>query len=237
MIIAMLLAHLVGDYVLQWDGLANWKSREYQGVLVHGGLVTLVTLVFALALDTHWWTWAVLIGGLHTIIDGGWLWFNRRFTPRSGLFPLFRLFVDQLLHLSVIVWALLASGVLVPGNALGEIAVTLRAHRWLVIVLGYVFVTMPAWILLEFTLYALVNGSPPDFACANRNKYVGSLERGLITTFVLLGQFALVPLVMLPRLVFDSPHVIGNHRATLYIAEWLGSLAVAVLIGLGLRQL
>jgi hypothetical protein len=28
MVIGMFLAHLVGDYILQWDGLARWKSRE-----------------------------------------------------------------------------------------------------------------------------------------------------------------------------------------------------------------
>jgi hypothetical protein len=27
MVATMFLAHLVGDYVLQWDGLAQWKSR------------------------------------------------------------------------------------------------------------------------------------------------------------------------------------------------------------------
>jgi hypothetical protein len=56
-------------------------------------------------------------------------------------------------------------------------------------------------------------------------------------TFVLLGQFALVPLVALPRLVLDSPTVIGQPRAALYLAEWLGSLAVAVAIGLMLKNL
>jgi hypothetical protein len=103
--------------------------------------------------------------------------------------------------------------------------------------LGYVFITLPAWILIEFTFYALINGSAPDFTQAAKNKYPGSLERGLMLTFVLLGQFALVPLVALPRLVFDSPTVIGQPRAALYLAEWLGSLAVAVAIGLMLKNL
>ena len=38
MVIAMFLAHLVGDYVLQWDELAAWKAREMKGVIVHSDL-------------------------------------------------------------------------------------------------------------------------------------------------------------------------------------------------------
>ena len=47
MIISMFLAHLVGDYILQWDELALWKSREYKGVFVHGLIVSIITFLFA----------------------------------------------------------------------------------------------------------------------------------------------------------------------------------------------
>ena len=235
MIIAMLLAHLVGDYILQWDTLAYRKSREIKGVLLHGGIVTAVTVLFALPFDAAWWPWALGIGVLHTAIDAGWLWVNRRWQIRSGRYPIVRLIIDQLLHLSVIAIALIASGLIT--RPLHDLLATALTHRWLSIALGYAFITLPAWILIEFTFYALINGSAPDFAQAAKNKYPGSLERGLMMTFVLLGQFALVPLVALPRLVLDSPTVIGQPRAALYLAEWLGSLAVAVAIGLMLKNL
>ncbi len=238
MIIAMLLAHLVGDYILQWDALAYRKSREIRGVLLHGGIVTAVTVLFALPFDAAWWPWALGIGVIHTAIDGGWLWVNRRWqaAQRSGRYPIVRLMIDQALHLSVIAFALIVSGV-IGTNPIADLIATAITHRWLSVALGYAFITFPAWILIEFTFYALLNGSAPDFAQAAKNKVPGSLERGLMMTFVLLGQFALVPLVALPRLVFDSPTVIGQPRAALYLAEWLGSLAVAVAIGLMLKNL
>ena len=92
MIIAMLLAHLVGDYILQWDALAYRKSREIRGVLLHGGIVTAVTVLFALPFDAAWWPWALGIGVIHTAIDGGWLWVNRRWqaAQRSGRYPIVR---------------------------------------------------------------------------------------------------------------------------------------------------
>jgi hypothetical protein len=236
MIIAMLLAHLVGDYILQGDALARRKSREIKGVLLHGGIVTATAVLFALPFDAAWWSWASGIGLAHTAIDAGWLWVNRRRQIRSGHYPIVRLMIDQALHLGVIAIALIASGAITT-NPIHDLAATMIAHRWLSVALGYVFITLPAWILIEFTLYALINGSAPDFTQAAKNKYPGSLERGLMLTFVLLGQFALAPLVALPRLVFDSPTVIGQPHAALYLAEWLGSLAVAIAIGLALKCL
>jgi hypothetical protein len=240
MIIAMLLAHLVGDYIFQWDSLAQLKSRKLKGVLLHGGIVTAVTVLFALPFDAAWWPWALGIGVAHTLIDASWLWVGRRWhaARQSGRYPIMRLMIDQLLHLSVIAAALIASGIVAaPDGLISDLTATFITHRWLSIALGYVFITLPAWILIEFTLYALLNGSAPDFTQAATNKYPGSLERSLMLTFILLGQFALVPLVALPRLIFDSPTVIGQPRAALYLAEWLGSLALAVAMGLALKNL
>lgn len=52
MVIAMYLAHLVGDFILQWDNLAQWKSRELKGVLVHGLIIFLTTWFFSLFLTS-----------------------------------------------------------------------------------------------------------------------------------------------------------------------------------------
>ncbi len=111
----------------------------------------------------------------------------------------------------------------------------MQTHRAWAIALGYVLISLPAWIFIEFVLYGLINGSAPDFNRVKHFKYVGSLERGLIATFVATGQFMLVPVVALPRLVLESPQYFGDSHTTLYLAEWLGSLALAVLdrVGVG----
>jgi Protein of unknown function (DUF3307) len=237
MIIAMLLAHLTGDYVLQWESLARWKSVSIKGAVCHGSIVLAVTLLFAVLIDPMWWLWALLIGLAHIVIDASWVVFNRRFTPRSGMYGLARLLIDQTLHFAVIVFALCASGYAAPTTLFSTAVSEVQAHRAWAIALGYVLISMPAWIFIEFIFYGLINGSAPDFSRVSKYKYVGSLERGLIATFVATGQFTLVPVVALPRLVLESPQYFGNNRTTLYIAEWLGSLAVAVLIGLALGRM
>jgi hypothetical protein len=48
MVIAILLSHLFGDYILQWDSLSRWKSQALGGVLVHGAIVIAITWLFSL---------------------------------------------------------------------------------------------------------------------------------------------------------------------------------------------
>ncbi len=237
MIIALLLAHMVGDYVLQPDALARWKARSITGAALHGSIVLVVTLLSAVLVDSTWWPWALFIGLTHIAIDAGWVPLNRRFSARNDLYGLVRLLSDQMLHLTVIAFALCASGYLVPSSMIKTIVNEVETHRLWVVALGYVFISLPAWIFIEFIFYGLINGSAPDFGRVVKYKYVGSLERGLIATFVATGQFVLVPVVALPRLVLEGPQYSGDNRTTLYLAEWLGSLALAVLIVLILGRL
>lgn len=238
MVSAMLLAHLMGDYVLQWDRLAYWKSRELKGVLAHGVIVLAVTLLSALLVDAAFWPWALLIGVAHIAIDAAPLWLLPRLgLKRDGLFELNRFLIDQTLHLSVILLALMGGGYLSPAAPLGDVIAHLRADPFMAHLLGYVFVAMPGWILVEFLVYGLINHSAPDFPTVTTYKYVGTLERWLIATFVLLGQFGLAPLVMLPRLALEGPQVYGTPRLMVYVTELLASLALALAVGLALRQL
>ena len=203
MVLAIYLSHLVADYVLQWDGLALWKSREYKGVLVHGSIVLLVTWLLSLPFDAGWWPWALFIGLTHTAVDA------IRLRLGNALSALALFLLDQTVHLSLITFALASSGYLAAPSLLADLASVLDDNRVWVYALGFVFVTMPAWVLVEFVAYALANGSAPDFGQA-ANKYVSSLERGLMTVFVMLGQFALVPLVGLPRLVIEWRQVASS---------------------------
>ena len=90
MIIAMFLAHLVGDYVLQWDALAQWKSRELRGVIVHSVVLFAVTALFAFVIEPGWWAGVLLIGLSHFAVDAA------QFLFRPTLPPLLRFFMGRL---------------------------------------------------------------------------------------------------------------------------------------------
>ena len=237
MIIALFLSHLVGDFILQWNGLAAWKSTSQKGVLVHCLLVFLTTWFFARLFDPGWWPWVFFIGSSHMVIDGGQLWLRQRFRwPHQGSFALARFALDQILHVGVIVFALSASGYLSPLDPGRDLLLALRQHPWLAYGLGYAFILMPAWVTVKFFVYGLVQDVVPDFRSGS-DKYVGIMERVLITTFVVLGQYILVPLVTLPRLLLGGRELAREDGKNLYLAELLASVLLAVAVGLVLRQL
>ena len=229
MIMAMVLAHLVGDYVLQWDSLAAWKARELKGVVVHCVVVTVVTWLFVLPFDADWWQGVALISGGHFVIDA----FQQQ--VKLPIPALFRFVLDQVAHFAVIFGALIWGGYLAFVPMTVELVQHIQDERLLVYLLGYAFVTMPAWVVVKFVAYGLVRGTAPEFPGVT-NKYVEILERLLITTFVSLGQFIIIPLVAVPRLVFEWPRVMGSERTAVYVVELLASIALAVAIGLALSQ-
>lgn len=247
MILALLLAHLVGDYILQWDSLSRWKSEKVSGVLVHGVIVTAITLLFTIPFDPSWWPWAIFVGISHTLIDGLELPFRRYLVARGpGKSALGLFLVDQALHLAIIGFALVASGYLSGPVIVDGLVRTSNDHRLLTFVVAYAFLTMPAWIIIKFLVHGLLNGSAPDFSLKPESKYLGMFERGIIATMILLGQFLLIPLATLPRLIYDwtgnpAPEAAGpdsaRRQGVLYLAELLASMALAVAIGLILRQL
>ena len=104
MVIAMFLAHLVGDYVLQWDALAQWKSRELRGVVAHSIVLFAVTALFAAPIAPDWWWGVLLISVSHFLVDAV------QFLFRPPIAPLRRFFIDQLLHFLFSIAALVAGG-------------------------------------------------------------------------------------------------------------------------------
>lgn len=230
MVIAMLLAHLVGDYVLQWDSLAQWKSRELRGVIVHSAILAGATAAFALPINSNWWVGILIISISHLVIDG------LQFLLRPAVSPLVRFIFDQFGHFFFIILALALTGYLEWGNLWGGIVESARATPLLTALLGYAFITMPAWVLLKFVVYALVKGQPPNFP-AGPNKFIGITERVIITSLVLSGLALLVPLVTLPRLIVEWPRVVKGGADTIYLTELISSVALAVGVGLGLSAL
>lgn len=226
MIGAMLLAHLVGDYILQWDRLALWKSRELKGVMAHGLVVFLVTWLFAIPFDPYW-RGIFFIGLAHIVIDAAQLYIKPPITPLT------RFTLDQLAHFLVIGVALMADGYLDFSGLSWQLIQSAHSDRILFYLIGYAFITMPTWVIAKFIAYGLVNGTGPNFP-EGTNKYIGILERLLMTTFVVMGQFLLVPLVTMPRLVWEWPQVSHSERAPVYLVELLCSITVAVGIGLAL---
>jgi hypothetical protein len=236
MVYVMLLAHLLGDYLFQARAIARWKARSLIGVLVHGGIVTITTLVCAVLVNPSWWPYALLIGLIHTVID---IVRARLLHVSNPTWELAWYLLDQVAHFAVILAVVLGSGIHL-WTAPAGIAGVLASPRLLLYFICYLLLMHPAWVLLRFTARGVWGpGAAPTLD--RGEKYGPMVERVLISTCVLLGQFYLVPLILLPRLLVPI-RIQGRGVGVLirpinHWAERILSMLLALGIGLILRTL
>jgi len=234
MVYLMFLAHLLGDYLLQTDSLARWKARSLVGILAHGGIVTLTTMVCAVLVSPRWWPYALLIGLTHTVID---LVRARFLRTSNSAWELTWYLLDQLAHLAVIVLVVAHSDA-IPRSALTGVAVLLTDPRVLVYAICYSLLLNPAWVLLRFTVRGVWGPNAAPYL-GQGEKYGPMVERVLIASCVLTGHFYLAPLVLIPRRVvplrLEGQGVGVLVRSTGHWAETAMGVLLAVAAGLTLR--
>lgn len=228
MLTMLILAHLLGDYLFQFNVLARWKSRSLWGVVAHGGIVTLTTLACAGLVDPAWWRYAALIGVTHTLID---VVRARLIRTTTTTWDLIYYLFDQAIHIGIIILTVTMR----PAALAGGRAV---APKVLAFAVGYLLLLQPAWVLLRFIVRG-VWGPEAAPHLGIGEKYEPMIERVLITSLVLVGQIALVPLVLLPRRL-TAIRVQNNGvgvlvRLTGHWAETVLSVLIAAGVGLILR--
>ena len=199
MILQMLLAHMIGDFVLQTNYIAAWKGRSRVGVIFHGSIVLTVTVLITLYYQADYpavpfLKWAFFIGITHILIDLSNLKFSH-FIADQGHLALFRFVIDQILHLSVIAIALHFAGFTLSLEAL---MTSISTYPMLSGLLVYVWMSMPAWVAIEFFVSGLLKREAPNFSQGSWHKYSGILQRWLITSALFAGfgfTVVIIPIV------------------------------------------
>jgi hypothetical protein len=128
------LAHLLGDYVLQTDGMARAK-RHWRGLIVHTGVHLALLFVLAAGALPLVWTQLLTLAIVHFAIDSVKNAATNRWPERS----ITLYFADQALHLLSILlvagWIQQRTGLTSDGS-------------WIIYAVGYVLVTA-AWFITE----------------------------------------------------------------------------------------
>lgn len=226
LLIKLLIAHFLGDFILQTDSLTKHKEKHklkspllYIHVLIHG----LLALLFLNDLQL-WWA-AAIIMVTHLIIDAGKLLLTTKKNSR-WLFVL-----DQVLHIAVIYTVF----IIITQQSLFE-GFEIHPKMW-PFILSTIFLTSPVGIMLKvfFTRWKLTEKETGIDSLKNAGKWIGMIERVLVFIFIISGNFNAVGFLLTAKSVFRFGDLskAKNMKLTEYVLiGTLLSFGIAIVVGL-----
>ncbi|WP_282075366.1 DUF3307 domain-containing protein [Maribacter aquivivus] len=223
--IKLVLAHLIGDFVLQ---PTRWVLHKQSNKIKSKFLYLHVLLHFALYMLFLWdlslWKIALIVTIAHFVIDVLKLYSNDLFKNKSIPF-----FIDQILHMLVIYCCAFYTDLYTHTISLFE------NLDWY-LVTAIVFVTYPAAIIMGMILEGMSNQIETDHkSLPNAGKYIGMIERLFVLIFIVIGRWEVIGLLIAAKSVFrfNDLKERNNRKLTEYILiGTLVSFGLAILAGL-----
>lgn len=235
----LILGHLLGDFVLQPYWLVIAKRNGWPGLLIHVGVVTLVTAILVWTLFPVWWVWIIILYLGHLFIDQFRTFI---FTDNTNGKGLLLLLLDQIAHIVLIVliawaatgWQLADLPLLFNENAPNQ-------YRWIAYLSGLailvgvvpileVEITVAVWAFQGRQVNETVSIEVSD-------RLLGSFER-VGAAFVIFSGYGLIaPLLFGPRLAYLIYKGQVQANATAVICKVVTSLASTILISLILLKI
>lgn len=223
----LILAHLLGDFVLQPNSWVADKERRklkspylYLYVLIH----TVLSFVFLWNTDL-WWV-SLIIGATHFIIDASKLIFQNVKNKKAWFF------IDQLLHILVIL------GISFYFKEFNFDF--LSNNEFLKILMAALFLTTPASIFMKIILSSWTpvpetQSSLQTESLSSAGKYIGILERLLVFTFIMVNHWEGVGFMVAAKSVFRFSDLAQAKQRKLTEYVLIGTLlsfGLAVLTGI-----
>lgn len=226
LITKLILAHLIGDFLLQprkWVKEKEKKKLKSPKLYIHAAIH--LVLLFLIVWDLTLWPLIITIGLLHLIIDGVKLYFQNKNTKRNWFF------IDQLLHIAsiIIVYIVFTNQTISFEN--------ISIENALLLVTCLLFLTQPVSIIMKaiFSKWNIEKLTKGNESLKDAGKYIGILERILVFIFIVCNHWEAVGFLITAKSVFrfgdlkESKH----RKLTEYILiGTLISFGIAILTGI-----
>jgi hypothetical protein len=192
-IIQLLIAHIIGDFVLQpnkWVEDKNLNKHKSKFLYLHG-LVHLIALIILLKFNWSYWPYILFIVISHMIIDLMKLNFLNKNNNRT-LFVL-----DQVLHLIII-------SIVVYVKYPYRINIEkIYSKESLLLILAILSVTFVSSIIMKMIMSKWsLKEDKCDNSLQNAGMYIGVLERLFVFAFIILNQWSAIGLLIAAKSVF-----------------------------------
>jgi len=233
----LLLAHMLGDFVVQPLVLVAMKRKGWRGIIIHSAIVTAFTAALAWGQFPHWWAWTLLLGLSHAFIEH----FRTFYVKDGNRRGLYYFLLDQAAHLGVIVFIAAVSvhwrPVELASLSNGTASVESQLMFYLIALIFLVW-SVP---ILEAEMVATLIGCNEDIVGGKSvrirsvDRLLGALERLAAVSLVLAGCFYLAPTSFLLRFYAQRGQWRGQPSRNRLITKMATSFLVAMATGLVLR--
>jgi len=228
LIVLQLSAHLLADFIFQPQQWSDRKSKKIFSWHHLWHIVVVFILSWLVSLDYGFWKAALIIAGLHLVVDVIKSYLLLKLADHSTKKYLF--FLDQIMHLIILVLVSIAYFKWCEINFV--INVTLKN---IAIVAGFILCAKPGNIIIKeiLSFYSIStpedpSGENPDKSLPNAGKLIGIVERFLVLVLVLSGQYTAVGFIIAAKSILRFTSTDKNEYV---LVGTLLSFSIAVLIG------
>ncbi|WP_026716214.1 DUF3307 domain-containing protein [Flavobacterium gelidilacus] len=221
----LLLAHLIGDFILQpnkWVSDKEKKKEKSMYLYIHTALHLLLMLLFVAEADFI--VYGILLAVSHGIIDLLKLKFQKKKTKRIWFS------IDQLLHLIMIFII-----VLTYNNT--SIDFQNIDNRIWILITGIVLLTKPTSIIIKniISIWTPESKNKEDNSLQNAGNYIGILERLFVFCFIITNHFEAIGFLLAAKSIFrfgDLKEAKDRKLTEYVLIGTLLSFGIAILAGL-----
>jgi hypothetical protein len=241
--LALLLAHLVGDFPLQPGWIVKNKSKQTWPLLCHGIIHLLLAwaslLFYASIAPLSLFNQLIVLAYVlaHLLIDR----LKYRLTARKTLADNWKTFLlDQLLHLVILAFV----AVLLTGAPASELLNSIRLSasaktHTLEVAIVYVAVIFGGGYLIRYLTKGLAKDTPVESPAPleNAGLYIGWIERFLIVTAIVMLSPALVGLILTGKSIARFPEFKQERFVEYFLIGTFLSISLSIVGGIILLQL
>jgi hypothetical protein len=235
LIVLQIIAHLITDYFLQSDEEAsdkNEKGFKSSFMKKHFLVAFLSSWIFSLQLNFIWG--ALILSGLHISIDG----IKKYDNSKNNVLKKYAFFIDQLAHLVVIIIVTFLHQYFFD---LAPIMAIPQLWEITIIIAGYLFCMKPTNMIIREIIKLneikissdktdKTNESTDQLEKAGR--MIGSLERILTLSFVLLGKYEAIGFLIAAKSIIRFSDKRATAQTEYVLIGTMLSLIFAVFTGL-----
>lgn len=234
------IAHLLGDFTFQPTALAENKKAQLRFLFLHA---CIYALAFAIVCFTFLSFHSVILSyGIivlsHLMID--WTRTKIEKASCSGACALLSFFIDQALHIGIIIIVYKVFGLEKQTNEVFAHCRTWKYfHEVVIYALMYLSILNPTAVFIR-KLFACIDKNLEQTA-EDRNPriggIIGKLERIIISTLVLCGQFGAIGFVLTAKSIARFRQLEDQTFAEKYLVGTLTSTAIALIVAIVAKKL